>query len=300
MRHHTLVNGLRYFGGKAAKSRNRWVAGLLPWAKTDTYVEPFGGMMSVLLYRAQADCEIYNDLNGDVVNWWRCIQMARTEFLERVEATPHSRAELEKARRVLLEPFTLTDEPDLARGHAVYALLMNSQLAIVSPSQAGKSFRLAFSLPGSSGLNLWEQKRLLDLSSRIQKVQLLHSDAATLLNRYIDQPHLVAYIDPPYAQSVTGGTDYDFTCDYNALTDVLLRMQGSIAVSGYGTEWDHLDWVRYEKKDAFTGMSKGTQGTYSERTEVLWCNYDARKEGSAFWDSMSISDRFEEKAERWD
>lgn len=297
MKHHTNVTGLNYFGGKATKSRNRWVAGLLPWAKTDTYVEPFGGMMSVLLYRAQTDCEIYNDLNGDIVNWWRCIQMARTEFMERVEATPHSRAELEKARRILSEPFVLTDEPDLARGHAVYALLMNSQVKIVSPHKVGGSFSVIFS--GRVGsLGLWQRERMNALAQRIRNVQLEKTDAVHLLRRCLDRPQVVAYIDPPYAQAVSGGSDYDFTCDYDAMTEVVkAETTARMAISGYGTEWDHLDWYRYEKKDTFSDISRGT---HSERTEVLWCNYDARKEGSAFWDAMSISDRFEEKAERWD
>ena len=79
------VGPLSYYGGKQAQGKAAWIASLLPWSRESTYCEPFGGMMSVLLHRQPVRTEIYNDLDGNVVNgggrsapivrnlakWWR-------------------------------------------------------------------------------------------------------------------------------------------------------------------------------------------------------------------------------------
>lgn len=293
MKHHTRVNGLHYFGGKAARSRNRFIAGLLPWEKKDAYVEPFGGMMAVLLYRAPVGAEVYNDLNGDIVNWWRCVQECRTEFIQKIEATPHAQAELEKAERILSEDWTLTDEPNIRRGHAVYAYLMLNRRKVLSPKHAA---HFSLHLDGSLGsFGLWKYERLTALAARLRLVQLVRLDAVALLQRCIKKNKMVIYVDPPYADSVSGGSAYGYDVDYDALTDMLLRQQGRVAVSGYNEEWDKLGWYRYEKKDAFAPIEGGKT---SGRVEVLWCNYDASIYGSAYADSMAVAERWKEIAAR--
>ena len=75
--------------------------------------------------------------------------------------------------------------------------------------------------------------------------------------------------------------------------ETLLRQQGKVAISGYGEEWDCLEWQRYEKKDVHVPIEGGE---HKGRTEVLWCNYDAAEHGSAYYDSMSIADQYDKKS----
>ena len=212
--------------------------------------------MSVLLYRAKTACEIFNDANGDIVNWWRCIQELKQNFIDKIEATPYSRAELEKARGILSEKWTLTDYPNLRRGHAVYMYLMNTQKKVLLPNGVGASFSLNFSGPGGK-TRLWGKERLAALSERIRQTQLERTDGIALLERCATRSHIVAYVDPPYRGSASGGSDYGFTVDYDALSDVLSRMAGKVAISGYGDEWNHLGWHKYEKQDTSASISGG-------------------------------------------
>jgi len=60
----------RYHGGKFRLSP--WVHQHLPAHRT--YDEPFGGAAGVLLTEPRSYAEVYNDLDGDVVNFFRVLQ----------------------------------------------------------------------------------------------------------------------------------------------------------------------------------------------------------------------------------
>lgn len=71
---------LRYPGGKFKLAK--WVISHFPGH--DFYVEPFGGAASVLMSKPRAQGEIYNDLDGDVVNVFRVLRdPSQAQELER-------------------------------------------------------------------------------------------------------------------------------------------------------------------------------------------------------------------------
>ena len=80
---------LRYYGGKFRLAP--WIIGHFP--VHECYVEPFGGAMSVLLRKAPARYEVYNDLDREVVNLFRVLRERPEEFIRAIELTPYSRAE---------------------------------------------------------------------------------------------------------------------------------------------------------------------------------------------------------------
>ena len=279
MRYYKRCQPLRWFGGKQRDSKQKWIAGLLPWSERDVYVEPFGGQMSVLLYRAPVKCEIYNDLDGHVVNWWRALRADQERLAHLIERLPHARQELVWAMEVLDQG----DEADrFDRALAFYAACMFSQ----NPTAPG-SFLLR--LHPSGGPGTWTTDRVATLAERIKDVQIENVDALRLLERTAERPHCVVYCDPPYAQAVSGGQDYRVDVDYELLKERLLAQAGKVAITGYGDEWDSLGWQRYELETSMPSLAGWGIGVYP-RTEVLWTNYDPEREGCAFGEAAAIMD----------
>jgi DNA adenine methylase len=105
----TATAPFAYFGGKTRLADR--IVQLLP--EHDHYVEPFAGSLAVLLAKPRAKMETVNDLDGDLMTFWRVLRDQPEELRRVMALTPHSRAEhaaasdlsgdltdLERARRV--------------------------------------------------------------------------------------------------------------------------------------------------------------------------------------------------------
>ena len=70
-----------------------WIISHLP--KHDVYVEPFGGAASVLIRKPPSKVEIYNDLNEELVNFFKILRNQHTaqRLVNMLEHTPFSRVE---------------------------------------------------------------------------------------------------------------------------------------------------------------------------------------------------------------
>lgn len=83
---------LGWVGGKSAHGAHKtglWIAGLLPPpTETYAYVEPFCGMLGVLLQREPARREIANDMDTDLVNWWRVVRDFPERLGDKLDWTP--------------------------------------------------------------------------------------------------------------------------------------------------------------------------------------------------------------------
>ena len=78
-----------WYGGKF--SHLGWLLPLLP--ESHHYCEPFAGSGAVLINKSVSPIETYNDLDGDVVNFFRVLRDHHDELIRVISLTPFSREE---------------------------------------------------------------------------------------------------------------------------------------------------------------------------------------------------------------
>lgn len=253
----------RYYGGKNELNglgTNEWIRSKLPWSWRSCYVEPFAGMLGVLVSRPRVRIEVANDADGRIVNWWRVVRRRADELKHEVEWTPYSEEELKTACATIDEG----DELERARKFTV-VLIQSIALSVQAPR-----FRHSFVKECADHRHRLEGD-LIGLRDRIKDVVLYRRDAVDIIERSARFPNTVVYCDPPYMSANTEPYAVaDF--DRNRLVDALLRHRGRVAISGYGSEWDDLGWRRYEH-ETISRMSVVANPERAGRTEVLWTNY---------------------------
>ncbi|MFN8496127.1 MAG: DNA adenine methylase [Caldilineaceae bacterium] len=186
---HEMVNSpIKWVGGKS-RFRTRIIS-LLP-AHT-CYVEPFAGAAWVLFAKPPSDIEILNDIDEELITFFRVLREKPEELIASFEWELVARAEFERLAE--LNPTTLTD---VQRAHRFYYLIMagwggelNYPRFQTSISDGGHGNRLI-------GAIKHLRERLLPVHQRLKTVIIEHLDWLDCINRY-DRNKVVMYIDPPY------------------------------------------------------------------------------------------------------
>jgi DNA adenine methylase len=111
-----------WYGGKF--SHLNWLLPLLP--KCHHYCEPFAGSAAVLLNREPSPVETYNDIDGEVANFFRVLRDNKGPLVESIGLTPFSREEFYYS--VSKNPARVKDEIERARLFYVRAQVSMSLL----------------------------------------------------------------------------------------------------------------------------------------------------------------------------
>ena len=230
-------------GGKT-NSMAVWVNGHLPM-RTE-YVEPFCGMLGVLLNREPSRVEIANDRDELLGNWWRHLQSPSLlrRLIRATEAVPWARAEWRAARRIIDDP-----APHAPLDRAVALQVLHRQ----SFGGRGDAWHL-LAARQSSEIRGWPRERWAALAARVEDVCFECRGAIAVIRSVADRPDCVVYVDPPYAD--TDAAAYRVAVDYGALREALLACKCLVAVSGFGGEWDCLAGARRRWSGAWAGTSR--------------------------------------------
>lgn len=275
-----------YFGGKTLLASR--IAQLLP--PHGHYVEPFAGSLAVLLAKAPSRMETVNDLDAEIVAFWRVLRDRPDELLRAVALTPHARFEYEHCT-------DRADCDDLEIARRVHVKLTQGRGAVGVKS----GWRHYVKPAGSHGMPdylLGYLRRFGPAAERLQHVSLECRPALEVIASYGRDPDVLLYADPPYlASSRAGGDDprggtqryrHEMlgTGEHREMADALLDCSAAVVLSGYPSPlYDEMfgDWSRVEFS---TGTGQPARGEWSVRTEVLWSNRPIGDQPS-LWDEVA-------------
>jgi DNA adenine methylase len=257
-----------WYGGKY--SHLDWLLPLLPEAHH--YCEPFGGSAAVLLNREPSPVETYNDIDGEVVNFFRVLRDKKDKLIEAIGLTPFSREEFYLA---------ITDHgselSDLERARRFFVRARQVRTGLAQTASLGRWANCKRTTrAGMSGVvSRWlgSVEGLPEIAERLLRVQIENRPALDVIKLYDDEDTLF-YCDPPYPHAARRDSKaYGFEmedADHTQLARLLAGVKAKVAVSGY--RCDLMDSL-YKAWRRVEAPPKKCHSVKRPRTEALWMNY---------------------------
>lgn len=255
-----------YFGGKMLIGPA--IAKLLP--EHVHYIEPFCGSLAVLLAKTPSAHETVNDLDGELMTFWRVLRDQPANLARLCALTPHARAEQQAAYEAA--------EDDLDVSRRVFVRLTQGRAGTLR--QTGwRHYVNGSSSPNFSMASYLASyvDRIAPAAARLAKVSLESLPALDVISKYGTHESNLLYLDPPYVGSTRtrswDGYQHEMRgeADHRELAEALHAARAAVVISGYPS--DLYDRDLYAGWDRHTFASGTGQGDgWGNRTEVIWSN----------------------------
>ncbi|MCC7449848.1 MAG: DNA adenine methylase [Anaerolineae bacterium] len=263
-----LNSPIKWVGGKSRMRKT--IIDLLP--PHTCYVEVFGGAAWVLFGKPPSDVEIFNDIDQELINFFRVVREKPEELVASFDFELVARAEFE--RLVSLNPHELSE---VQRAHRFYYLIMagwggelNYPRFQTSITDGGHGNRLIGALKTL-------RTRIEPIHHRLRTVIIENLDWTVCIDRY-DRPGTAMYLDPPYPDN---GANYlhnmrDWS-DHQRLATRLRQTTCRWILSSYDTPEVHalFDGYHFTHVSAASGMKATKNGKARViNKEVLITNFE--------------------------
>lgn len=257
-----------WYGGKY--SHLEWLLPLLP--ACHHYCEPFGGSAAVLLNRPTSAVETYNDLDGEVSNFFSVLRNESSQLIRAIGLTPFSREEF-----FLACSNNGQEISSLERARRFFVRARQVRTGLAQTASIGRWANCKNTTrSGMSGVvSRWlgSVEMLPFIAERLLRVQIENRPALEVIRLYDDRGTLF-YCDPPYPHSsrqdnkAYGNEMTDQ--EHDALSRLLHRVKGKVAISGYRCDLMDKLYRGFKRYDA---TAKLCHSVKKRRQEALWVNY---------------------------
>lgn len=255
---------INWVGGK--RLLRKTIASLVP-ENIQTYIEPFGGGGWVLFFKDKwADVEIYNDLDGRLVNLFRIVKYHPNALKEELSY-------LLGSREMFMQFLNSKPITDVQKAAQFFFLITRSF------GGKGSTFGCVKKSAGGACKSLANTMIKIDaIHGRLDKVLIEHRDFEKLISQY-DYEGAFFYCDPPYSTGC--GYEVASTEDFahERLQDVLKNIKGKFLLS-YDDSlkirelYKDFEMVEVQRQKGINNRQGITNNVYKE---LLIANYPIKE-----------------------
>ena len=253
------------------------------------YGEPFGGTAAVLLNKPYAEIEVYNDIDSEIVNFYKVLREKPEELKSVLFLTPHSREELWNAH--VVDP----NDSDVERARKFFIRARMSMFCLQNSRNSYGSTAVVVrrSMPAGVSAFLSSIERMDKVVMRLRTVQFENIDFRKFFKMYVEKWHrndpenTFVYLDPPYVVNSPKDNLKTIYKSHNNFTieemETLLKFitetypNIKYMISGYDNElYRHYLLTDKWKKYCFNVDAKVNVRNLKNRriVECVWVNYN--------------------------
>lgn len=225
------------------------------------YLEPYAGSLAVLFNKPRSHIETVNDLNEEVVNFFRVLRDYPEELKRAIALTPFSRTEYEASYKDVSEPV------EKARHFSV-----RCWMGFGCSNLYRNGFKSGQRSNSPNPARAWAEmpEIIIQAAERLKGVQIENLPALELIKRY-DTPDVFIYADPPYLHGTRKNYLYKHEMkdsEHVELLEILLNHPGKVILSGYDNKLYNDMLAGWRKESIKTQAENGLK-----RVETIWMNY---------------------------
>lgn len=257
---------ISYYGGKQQLVSK--LVKLIP--AHNTYTEVFFGGGSVFFAKEPAKVEAINDINRQVINFYKTAKRDFENLKSEIDCTLFSEEQFIDAKNIYKNAEE-ADKTNVLRAWSLFVLSHQSFLSILDNSWK-------FSKDRNFAETFQRKKEMFDerYMKRLERTQIFCRDANRVLQN-MDGENTFHFIDPPYVGTNCGHYDGYTDADFRKLLENIEALEGKFLLTTFKT--DVLDeftkrngWYQIELR-VNSPAKTANLGKKIEKIEVFTSNY---------------------------
>ncbi|MEG0836067.1 MAG: DNA adenine methylase [Christensenellaceae bacterium] len=263
---------ISYYGGKQTMLKH-----ILPLIPSHTlYTEAFCGGAAVLFAKRPVDCEVINDLNRGLVNFYLVAKRHYNLLKTEIAGTLHCRDQHAHALHIAQYPDFFSP------AQWAWAIWTLSKLSFASMQDG--SFGYDFQGTMTTKITNAKDSFTETLCKRLENVTVENRDALEVIRCY-DSPTAFHFVDPPYINSDCGHYEGSFNeQDMQSLLELLSTVKGRFMLTMFPLQMieeyaTKHNWIIHRIERTISASKENRR----KQEEWMVCNYEPpQKQESLF------------------